>query len=95
MKNSDGGLIRETKINIRSDPKTRTEAIGFTEAAAMAARPSEVLRSANENRNAKPRRGNFRIAFNHEAVVVDTTKGGKGIMARNSVAIILLLGHKI
>lgn len=46
------GLKRETKINIRSEPNTLTEAIGFAEAAATAASLAEVSRNAAENKNA-------------------------------------------
>lgn len=66
------GLKRDIKINIRSEPKTLTEAIGFAEAAATAASLAEVSRNATENRNSGAKNFNFRGGFR------GAPRGGRG-----------------
>lgn len=65
------GLKQETKINIRSEPKSLTEAIGFAQAAATAAGLADVSRNFADRSNfsnSKGNRGNFRGA----------SRGGRG-----------------
>lgn len=72
------GLKRETKINVRSEPKTLTGAIGFAE---------EILLNGAVQRIRKIIVEIF--VAQHEVV---EARGGKGAMARVSVTIVLPLG---